>query len=206
MQKFIQILGDLSGLETLGNFIIGFFIFAIILFIFAMIASIVTAIAYYKTLEKAKEEGWKIFIPIYNVYTTCKIVGVNPYWLLIIIISTLLSWLPFIGIIAPIASIYFAILLNVSLARSFGKDDSFAIGLIFFPYIFYPIIGFGQAKYIGAKPMEDIILKKSNTENTKDNYNSVPNEEHKLSSYCTNCGNMLSPQDLYCSNCGTKRN
>lgn len=203
MQKYIQILGDLSGLEDIGNFVIGVFFFIIILFIFAMIASIITAIGYYKTLEKAGEDGWKSFIPIYNIYTVCKIVGINPYWILIIIMSILLSWFPLIGVIVPIVCIYFSILLNVSLARSFGKDDSFAIGLIFIPYIFYPILGLGQAKYLGARPMEDFLSKNSNN---VDSSTTVPSAEPNQHSYCINCGNRLSKEDIYCSNCGTKRN
>jgi hypothetical protein len=34
-------------------------------------------------------------------------------------------------------------------ATSFGKDTGFGIGLIFLGFIFYPILGFGDAKYIG---------------------------------------------------------
>jgi len=35
------------------------------------------------------------------------------------------------------------------LSKSFGKDVGFTIGLILLPVIFYPILAFGDAKYIG---------------------------------------------------------
>jgi hypothetical protein len=38
----------------------------------------------------------------------------------------------------------------VALAAKFGKGVGFAIGLIFLPFIFYPILGFGDAQYSGA--------------------------------------------------------
>jgi len=35
------------------------------------------------------------------------------------------------------------------LSKSFGKDVGFTLGLLFLSIIFYPILGFGDAKYIG---------------------------------------------------------
>ncbi len=34
-------------------------------------------------------------------------------------------------------------------ATNFGKGAGFTLGLIFLPYIFYPILGFGGAVYQG---------------------------------------------------------
>ena len=38
-----------------------------------------------------------------------------------------------------------------SVARNFDKDAGYAIGLIFLPFIFYPILGLGDAEYLGEK-------------------------------------------------------
>jgi arginine exporter protein ArgO len=35
------------------------------------------------------------------------------------------------------------------LSKSFGKDEGFTIGLIVLSFIFYPILAFGSAKYLG---------------------------------------------------------
>jgi len=33
------------------------------------------------------------------------------------------------------------------IARRFGKGGLFAVGLIFLPFVFYPILAFGSASY-----------------------------------------------------------
>jgi hypothetical protein len=35
------------------------------------------------------------------------------------------------------------------LAKSFGKSEGFTVGLVLVPFIFLPILGFGEAKYEG---------------------------------------------------------
>lgn len=51
-------------------------------------------------------------------------------------------FIPFVNIIFLIWSI------NL-LSKSFGKDEGFTVGLLFLGIIFYPILGFGSAQYIG---------------------------------------------------------
>ena len=40
-----------------------------------------------------------------------------------------------------------AILVSLEIAKNFGKDVLFGLGLAFLGFIFYPILGFGDAKY-----------------------------------------------------------
>ena len=132
----------------------------IIIALIAIAVAVVTIIGLWKVFTKAGEEGWKAIIPIYNVYTLCKITGVNPYWILIVFVSSFVSFIPIIGSLLQLAvSVYFGILLAKSTANSFEKDTAFAVGLYFLSPIFYCILGFGDAKYVGAKPMDDIIFK-----------------------------------------------
>ena len=35
------------------------------------------------------------------------------------------------------------------ISKSFGKDEGFTAGLVFLGFIFFPILGFGPAKYLG---------------------------------------------------------
>ena len=138
---------------------------AIILLIY-----LVVVIAYWKILKKGGKPGWASLIPIYNVYELCKMVGVNPLWILIVFLSGFLNIIPIIGSLVSLAAvIYFQVLLNVSLARSFNKSDGYAAGLIFLPVIFYPMLGFGSATYVGQNPMKDFIFKNDNQNNMNAN-------------------------------------
>ena len=38
----------------------------------------------------------------------------------------------------------------VGLANNFGKGGGYAVGLLFLPIIFYPMLAFGDAQYVGA--------------------------------------------------------
>jgi hypothetical protein len=35
------------------------------------------------------------------------------------------------------------------LSKSFGQSEGFTIGLILLPFIFYPMLGFGNYQYVG---------------------------------------------------------
>jgi hypothetical protein len=41
------------------------------------------------------------------------------------------------------------IIVYIDLAKSFGKGVGFAIGILLLGFIFVPILGFGDARYIG---------------------------------------------------------
>jgi hypothetical protein len=46
--------------------------------------------------------------------------------------------------------VVFGIVLLVALARNFGKSGGFAAGLILLPIVFFPMLAFGKASYLGA--------------------------------------------------------
>ena len=100
------------------------------------LAIILLAIAgLWKTFEKAGQPGWGSIIPIYNIILLLRIAG-RPLWWVILFFIPLVNFI--IGIIVPI-----------DVARSFGKGVGFDVGLVFLPFIFYPILGFGDARYQG---------------------------------------------------------
>ena len=47
----------------------------------------------------------------------------------------------------PIVNIIPSIMIPLDIAKNFGKGGGFGAGLIFLPFIFYPILGFGDAEY-----------------------------------------------------------
>ncbi|TCD27881.1 hypothetical protein EZ456_08005 [Pedobacter psychrodurus] len=105
------------------------------------LAIIVVAIAgMWKAFEKAGKPGWAAIIPIYNLIILLEIVGKPMIWIL---------WL-----IIPCVNIVFAIWLYNLVSKSFGKSEGFTVGLVILPFIFWPILGFGDAKYLGPSAAE----------------------------------------------------
>jgi len=90
--------------------------------------------------EKAGKAGWKYLIPIYNTILLLEIVG-KPWWWIFLLM------LPFVNII-------WAIWMMNLLSKSFGKNEGFTVGLILLGIIFFPILAFGNAKYLGPAGSE----------------------------------------------------
>jgi hypothetical protein len=74
-----------------------------------------------------------ILINIYILLLLLKIARVPWWWILLIFI--------------PFAGVVWAIWMTNRVIKGFGKSEGFTIGCIFFPFIFYPILGFGSATY-----------------------------------------------------------
>lgn len=92
-------------------------------------------IAQWKVFTKAGQPGWAAIIPIYNVYIMTKIGGKPGIW-------TLLCLIPGVNLI-------FLIWIYNMISKSFGYDEGFTVGLVLLGFIFWPILGFGKAKYLG---------------------------------------------------------
>ncbi len=122
--------GDEVGLALAGIF----GVIWLVAMLFGLLLTVVMVSAQWKMFGKANRPGWAALVPFYNVYVMCDMVGKPNYFILHFI---------------PIVNIYFAVMTHIELARAFGKGAGFGIGLIFFPYVFYPMLGFGSAQYIG---------------------------------------------------------
>ena len=155
-----------TDVETIGAgvgaFAAGMVIFVIIIALIALAVAVLAIIAKWKMYVKAGQPGWKAIVPFYNTWTECQIVGITSWWVVAILLLSVLSMIPYIGFIFSLAefaaSIYFAIVLHVSMARAYGHPDGFAAGYIFLSVIFFCITGFGKAKYVGSnRPMSDPI-------------------------------------------------
>ncbi len=110
-------------------------------FVIIYLAIIVIVFAgLWKTFEKAGKPGWAAIIPIYNIYIMIEIVGKPSIWLL---------WM-----LIPCVNIVFLVWLYNLMSKSFGKDEGFTVGLLLLGFIFWPILGFGSAKYVGPSAAE----------------------------------------------------
>ena len=192
-----------------------------IILVFALVIYILQVIGMWKVFKKSGEEGWKAIIPIYNQYTMCKITGVSPWWILIVVVAGGLTGAlgesdlaSVVSLLSSIISIYFSVLLYVSLARAFGKSDGFAVGLILLNPIFLLILGCGSSKFIAKKPMHDILFDNINKNKDTQNANPVNNQQtptdanpsQGAAKHCTNCGAELENGAEFCKSCGSKVN
>ena len=98
-----------------------------------LVLVVLTIAAIWKVYTKAGKSGWSSLIPIYATIVKMEIVGKPAIWVLLYLF------------LAPIFGIWVTNLLS----KSFGKGVGFTIGLLLLPFIFYPILGFGDAKYEG---------------------------------------------------------
>lgn len=92
-------------------------------------------VSMWKVFTKAGEPGWAIIIPFFNLWVLVRISGKDWWWFI-------LFFIPLINIIA-------SILVSLGVAEKFGKGAGFGIGLWLLPFIFYPILAFGDAQHQG---------------------------------------------------------
>lgn len=103
----------------------------ILLLYFGLIIALVASM--WKIFSKAGQPGWASIIPVYNAYILLKVICKPAWWLILMII--------------PILNIIIGIIIYTNLAKRFNKGTGFAVGLILLPFIFLPILAFGDAAY-----------------------------------------------------------
>ena len=90
----------------------------------------------YAVFKKAGSDmAWGAFIPILNWYVLLKVVGRPGWWL--------------IWYFIPIANLIVSIIVLYDLSKSFGHGGGYTVGLIFLPWIFLAILGWGSSQYRG---------------------------------------------------------
>lgn len=105
-------------------------------FLIVMLAiGVVMVASLWKVFTKAGQPGWAAIVPIYNAIVLLQITGRPLWWIVLFMI--------------PLANIVVGILVAIDLAKSFGQSTGFALGLVFLGFIFFPILGFGSARYVG---------------------------------------------------------
>jgi hypothetical protein len=90
-------------------------------------------ISLWKIFVKAGKPGWAAIIPIYNLIVILEIAGKPLWWFILLLI-------PFVNFIV-------LIIVYIAFARNFGKGVGFAIGMLILPFIFFPMLAFGDAQY-----------------------------------------------------------
>jgi len=87
----------------------------------------------WKIFEKANKPGWGCIVPIYNTILQLEIAGRPLWWIF-------LMFIPFVNFVI-------AIIVLFDIAKAFGKGTGFGLGMLFLPFIFFPILAFDSSEY-----------------------------------------------------------
>ncbi len=105
----------------------------IVFWIFYFIFIIFFAFVMWKIFVKAGKPGWGCIVPIYNNILQLEIAGRPIWWIF-------LMFIPFVNVVV-------SIIVLIDFAKAFGKGTGFAIGMLFLPFIFFPILAFDSSEY-----------------------------------------------------------
>jgi len=103
------------------------------------VVAVIEIAAIWRIFVKAGQPGWASIVPIYNVVVLLRITGKPTWWVILMLV--------------PLVNIVIAIIETVALAKVFGKGGGYAVGLIFLPFVFLPMLAWGDAQYqLSAAP------------------------------------------------------
>lgn len=120
----------------------------------AVLYIVIPTIMLWGVFRKAGEPGWVAIIPVVNIYFLLKIARRTPLWIFLFI-SPLFSQViakgesaSMVHALLSLTSLFVWFSIMHSLSAAFGKGFLFTIGLIFFGFIFVPVLAFGNAEYV----------------------------------------------------------
>jgi len=106
-----------------------------------LLIGLTTLISMWVVFDKAGEPGWAVFVPIYNTIVFARIGGKSE-WL-----GFLCALSPMIPFVGSILNLFLFLYLSVSVAKAFGRGTLFGFGMVFLPFIFFPILAFSESAY-----------------------------------------------------------
>ena len=84
--------------------------------------------------RKAGQPRWAALVPVYNIYVlVVHVAGLSRLW--------------FVLIMLPPMNLIASILVNVEVAKRFGRTETFGVGMSVFGFVLYPLLGFGRAEF-----------------------------------------------------------
>ena len=103
--------------------------------VIVLVIAVVCLVGMWKMFVKAGKPGRGAIIPFYNTYCLFEM-------------SFGTGWL-FLLLFVPCVNAVIMIVMWIKLAQAFGKGAAFGVGILFLPFIFLPMLGFGDAQFIG---------------------------------------------------------
>ncbi len=113
-----------------GGAIAGAFLFLIVL---AIVIQFIVWAGMWKTASKAGQVGILACIPIVQVIIWLLIAKKPLWWILLFFV--------------PLVNLVVMVIVMNGISNRFGRGVGTTLGLIFLPFIFWPILGFGDAEY-----------------------------------------------------------
>lgn len=133
-----------------------------LLLLFMLMFPLPVALGLRKLFIKAGVNGWKGFVPIYNLLIMLRLSGRSAWWALVICCNYLFAFLwtlmqgdmnadiyKVIYFSLSILSLVFLVRAFNTLSLSYGKDSAFTVGLVMLPFVFFPVLGYGKSRYEG---------------------------------------------------------
>lgn len=162
--------------------------------------SLATLVVSYASLwvmfKKAGKPGWAVLIPLYNTYVMSEIAFGNG-------LLCILFYIPYVNFIFSIVYIF-------KLAAVFNRSNFFALGLLFLPLIFFPMLAFsGNSYYSGPAVTDGMYITAGRTPSNygQNYYNQTNNNPYNTDTYYGEGNNGFYGQNnIYGTNTYSKSN
>ena len=135
---------NIADIGALGAIIGAIFAaFAVVFVIFGILA-VLTTVARWFLFKKANRKPWEAIIPIHCDIVEMEMGGLETYWFFL----NFTTIIPIVGFAGPLVWMFWK---NIQLAKAFERGAGTGVLLTFFPYIMYPVLAWGSAKYVGPE-------------------------------------------------------
>jgi len=106
-----------------------------LLLVVELIAAAMSIMVMWTIYVRAGQPGWASIVPVYNMVVLMNIAGRPAWWFVLMLI--------------PVVNFIIWFMVCMDLAVAFDRGIPFAAGLFFVPFIFFPIMAFGEPDYVG---------------------------------------------------------
>lgn len=164
MYSDIETVENLNNLEDIINIISPTLILSF------LVALIITCIGIMLVFKKAGKKWYESLVPGHSLYAMFEIAG--------------MSGANFFLLYVPIVNIIIVFKLYIKLAKAFGKGAGFGLGLLFFPTLFFLILGIDRSQHF-SKSQEAPVEPLHNEQNKVEQNKFVPNAPEPINNVGT---------------------